>query len=83
MKKEKIWGISLIVSGITVAIALLVIFWQGLYMQKWLPIASAGYWDTFWDYYWEIGKTNTILCLLAGMIPAGMGTYLLIRKRKA
>ena len=83
MKREKIRGISLIVFGIALAIVLLLIFWQGLYVQRWLPIVSHNYWDSFWDYYWDVGKTNTILCLIVGMIPAGIGICLLIGKQKA
>ena len=83
MKKGKIWGVALIVSGITLAIALLLIFWQGLYVQRWLPIVSHNYWNSFWDYYWDVGKTNTILCLLAGTIPAAAGIYLLCKKRSS
>ena len=81
MKREKNRGISLIVFGIALAIVLLLIFWQGLYVQRWLPIVSCHYWDSFWEYYWDVGKTNTVLCFVAGMIPVGIGTYILIKNR--
>ena len=86
MKRSKIIGISLmilatalIMLGIAVCTAGISIHIVYLY-DRYQGFAEYGYFDSFLHYYYSVGKGNLVSSLLLGMIPVGIGIYLLRKK---
>ena len=82
MKQKKTFGILMILStalimlGIaicTVGISVHVVY---LY-DRYQGFAQHGYFDSFLHYYYAVGKGNLVSSILLGMIPVGIGIYLL------
>ena len=87
MKRSKIIGISLIILatalimlGVAVCTAGISIHIVYLY-DRYQGFADNGYFDSFLHYYYAVGKGNLVSSILLGMIPAGIGIYLLRKKR--
>ena len=86
MKRSKIIGISLmilatalIMLGIAVCTAGISIHIVYLY-DRYQSFAEYGYFDSFLHYYYAVGKGNLVSSILLGMIPVGIGIYLLRKK---
>ena len=87
MKQSKNSGISLmilatalIMLGVAVCAAGISIHIVYLY-DRYQGFAENGYFDSFLHYYYAVGKGNLVSSILLGMIPVGIGIYLLHRKR--
>ena len=87
MKRSKIIEISLmilatalIMLGIAVCTAGISIHLVYLY-DRYQGFAEHGYFDSFLHYYYAVGKGNLVSSILLGMIPVGIGIYLLRKKR--
>ena len=87
MKHSKITGISLmilatalIMLGIAVCTAGISIHIVYLF-DRYQGFAENGYFDSFLHYYYAVGKGNLVSSILLGMIPVGIGIYLLRKKR--
>ena len=87
MKRSKIIGISLmilatalIMLGIAVCTAGISIHIVYLY-DRYQGFAEYGYFDSFLHYYYAVGKGNLVSSMLLGMVPVGIGVYLLRKKR--
>ena len=87
MKQSKIIRISLmclatalIMLGIAVCTAGISIHIVYLY-DRYQGFAENGYFDSFLHYYCAVGKGNLVTSMLLGIIPVGIGMYLLQRKR--
>ena len=87
MKRSKIIEISLmilatalIMIGIAVCTAGISIHIVYLY-DRYQGFAEYGYFDSFLHYYYAVGKGNLVSSILLGMIPVGIGIYLLRKKR--
>ena len=66
-------GVAVCTAGISIHIVYLYDRYQGF--------ADSGYFDSFLHYYCAVGKGNLISSILLGMIPVGIGIYLLRKKR--
>ena len=82
MKQKKTFGILMILSTVlimlgiavcTVGISVHVVY---LY-DRYQGFAQHGYFDSFLHYYYAVGKGNLVSSILLGMIPVGIGIYLL------
>ena len=71
--------ISLIMLGISVCTAGISIHIVYLY-DRYQGFAEYGYFDSFLHYYYAVGKGNLVSSILLGMIPVGIGIYLLRKK---
>ena len=87
MKRSKIIEISLmilatalIMLGIAVCTAGISIHLVYLY-DRYQGFAEYGYFDSFLHYYYAVGKGNLVSSILLGMVPVGIGIYLLRKKR--
>ena len=87
MKRSKIIRISLvclatalIMLGIAVCTAGISIHIVYLY-DRYQGFAANGYFDSFLHYYYAVGKGNLVFSMLLGMIPVGIGIYLLQKKQ--
>ena len=87
MKRGKIIGISLrilatvlIMLGVAVCTAGISIHIVYLY-DRYQGFAENGYFDSFLHYYYAVGKGNLVSSILLGMIPVGIGIYLLRKKQ--
>ena len=65
-------GIAVCTVGISVHIVYLYDRYQGF--------AANGYFDSFLHYYYAVGKGNLVSSVLLGMIPVGIGVFLLRKK---
>ena len=86
MKRSKIIEISLmilaaalIMLGVAVCTAGISIHIVYLY-DRYQGFAENGYFDSFLHYYFAVGKGNLVSSMLLGMVPAGIGVYLLRKK---
>lgn len=86
MKRSKIIGISLmilatslIMLGVAVCTAGISIHIVYLY-DRYQGFAENGYFYSFLHYYYAVGKGNLASSILLGMIPVGIGIYLLRKK---
>ena len=86
MKRSKIIEISLmilaaalIMLGVAVCTAGISIHIVYLY-DRYQGFAENGYFDSFLHYYYAVGKGNLVSSMLLGMVPAGIGVYLLRKK---
>ena len=86
MKRSKIFGISLmilavalIMLGVAVCAAGISIHIVYLY-DRYQGFAENGYFDSFLHYYYAVGKGNLAASMLLGMVPVGIGVYLLRKK---
>ena len=87
MKRSKMIGIALMifatalimlgVAVCTVGISVHIVY---LY-DRYQGFAEHGYFDSFLHYYYAVGKGNLVSSILLGMIPAGIGIYLLQKKQ--
>ena len=86
MKQKKTFGILMILSTVlimlgiavcTVGISVHVVYLYDRYQS----FAQHGYFDSFLHYYYAVGKGNLVSSILLGMIPVGLGIYLLRRSR--
>ena len=75
-----ILAVSLIMLGIAVCTAGISIHIVYLY-DRYQGFAENGYFDSFLHYYCAVGKGNLVTSMLLGIIPVGIGMYLLQRKR--
>ena len=75
-----ILAVSLIMLGIAVCTAGISIHIVYLY-DRYQGFAEYGYFDSFLHYYYAVGKGNLVSSILLGMIPVGIGIYLLRKKR--
>ena len=75
-----ILAVSLIMLGIAVCTAGISIHIVYLY-DRYQGFAEYGYFDSFLHYYYSVGKGNLVSSILLGMIPVGIGIYLLRKKR--
>ena len=66
-------GVAVCTAGISIHIVYLYDRYQGF--------AENGYFDSFLHYYYAVGKGNLVSSILLGMIPVGLGIYLLRRSR--
>ena len=66
-------GVAVCTVGISVHIVYLYDRYQGF--------AEHGYFDSFLHYYYAVGKGNLVSSILLGMIPAGIGIYLLRKEQ--
>ena len=82
MKQRKTFGILMILStalimlGIaicTVGISVHVVYLYDRYQS----FAQHGYFDSFLHFDYAVGKGNLVSSILLGMIPVGIGIYLL------
>ena len=87
MKRSKIIEISLmilsvalIMLGVAVCAAGISIHIVYLY-DRYQGFAENGYFDSFLHYYYAVGKGNLVSSILLGMIPVGIGIYLLQKKQ--
>jgi hypothetical protein len=83
LEKTKLWGILritlailLILFGIAICVAGIGIHIVYLY-DRYQGFAENGYFDSFLHYYYAVGKGNLVSSILLGMIPVGIGIYLL------
>lgn len=65
-------GVAICTAGISIHIVYLYDRYQGF--------AENGYFDSFLHYYFAVGKGNLVSSILVGMIPTGVGIYLLRKK---
>ncbi len=65
-------GIAVCTAGISIHIVYLYDRYQGF--------AAYGYFDSFLHYYYAVGKGNLVASILLGMVPVGIGIYLLRKK---
>ena len=86
MKRSKIIEISLmilavalIMLGVAVCAAGISIHIVYLY-DRYQGFAEYGYFDSFLHYYYAVGKGNLAASILLGMVPVGIGVYLLRKK---
>ena len=86
MKRSKIIEISLmilsvalIMLGVAVCAAGISIHIVYLY-DRYQGFAENGYFDSFLHYYYAVGKGNLVASMLVGMVPVGIGVYLLRKK---
>ena len=86
MKRSKIIEISLVILaaalimlGVAVCTAGISIHIVYLY-DRYQGFAENGYFDSFLHYYYAVGKGNLASSILLGMIPVGIGIYLLRKK---
>ena len=79
MKQRIIIGILLIILGIAVCAMGIDIHIDYLY-KRYLHFAENGYYASFWEYYWAVGKSNLRISVLIGAIFGGTGIYLLCKK---
>ena len=87
MKRSKVIGISLmilatalIMLGVAICTAGISIHIVYLY-DRYQGFADNGYFDSFLHYYYAVGKGNLVSSILLGMIPVGIGIYLLRKKQ--
>lgn len=87
MKRSKIISISLIILatalimlGVAVCTAGISIHIVYLY-DRYQGFAENGYFDSFLHYYYAVGKGNLVSSMLLGMVPVGIGIYLLRKNR--
>ena len=66
-------GIAVCTAGISIHVVYLYDRYQGF--------AEHDYFDSFLHYYYAVGKGNLISSMLLGMVPVGIGIYLLRKKR--
>ena len=74
-----ILAVSLIMLGIAVCTAGISIHIVYLY-DRYQGFAEYGYFDSFLHYYYAVGRGNLASSILLGMIPVGIGIYLLRKK---
>lgn len=86
MKRSKIIEISLmilaaalIMLGVAVCTAGISIHIVYLY-DRYQGFAENGYFNSFLHYYYAVGKGNLVSSILLGMVPVGIGAYLLRKK---
>lgn len=86
MKQSKIIEISLmilaaalIMLGVAVCTAGISIHIVYLY-DRYQGFAEHGYFNSFLHYYYAVGKGNLAASMLLGMVPVGIGIYLLRKK---
>lgn len=65
-------GIAVCSAGISIHVVYLYDRYQGF--------AEHGYFDSFLHYYYAVGKGNLVSSMLIGMVPVGIGIYLLRKK---
>ena len=80
MKRRKAVGIFLLIMGIAVCAVGIGVHIVYLH-EKYQSFAEYGYFDSFLNYYCAVGKGNLAVSILIGTVPAGIGIYLLRRKR--
>ena len=78
MKKRKITGILLILLGIAICAVGIGVFTAVLWGRYEKNVHW--YFETFWEYFWAVSKANMLFSAIAGIIPVGIGTYLLCTK---
>ena len=86
MKRSKIIELSLVILaaalimlGVAVCTAGISIHIVYLY-DRYQGFAEHGYFDSFLHYYYAVGKGNLVSSMLLGMVPVGIGVYLLRKK---
>ena len=86
MKRSKIIEISLMILAaalimLGVAVCTAGISFHIVYLyDRYQGFAENGYFDSFLHYYYAVGKGNLVSSMLLGMVPVGIGVYLLRKK---
>ena len=73
MKSRKVIGILLILLGIAICAVWLGSFAMTIYKRH----VKYGHYDSFGEYFWTVGKSDLVLSVLFGSIPAAVGIYFL------
>lgn len=76
MKRNKVIGVLLILLGIAICAVWLGSFTMTIYERH----VAYGYYDSFSEYFWTVGKSDLVLSVLFGSIPASVGIYFLCKK---
>lgn len=72
-------GLSLILLGAAicaVGISVNLIY----FYERYLGFAEHGYYESFWHYYWAVGKANAFFSVVCGGIPVIAGAWLIHKK---
>ena len=78
MNRQKLIGLSLILLGTTicaVGISVNLVY----FYERYLGFAEHGYYESFWHYYWAVGKANGFFSIVCSGIPVAAG-ILVIKK---
>ena len=76
MKRNQVIGILLILLGIAICAVWLGSFSMTIYERY----VEYGHYDSFSEYFWTVGKSDLVLSVLFGSVPAAVGIYFLRRK---
>ena len=76
---RKIIGILLLLAGIAVCATGITTHIVYLY-ERYQGFAENGYFESFAEYFWAVSKSNMVVSVIIGGIPAGIGIYLLCTK---
>lgn len=77
MKHKKVIGILLILIGIAICT-----LWFGSFALKiYHRFVTYGYYDSYLEYLWTVGKSDFVLSVFFGSIPAAVGIYFLCKKQ--
>lgn len=79
MVKRKIIGALLLLFGIAICATGIGVFTAILY-ERYQGFAHHGYFESFAEYFWAVSKSNMVVSVIIGGIPAGIGIYLLCTK---
>ena len=79
MVRRKITGALLLLAGIAICAAGVGLHIAYLH-ERYQGFAEHGYFSSFAEYFWAVGKANLVCSVIAGSIPAGVGIYLLCTK---
>ena len=79
MRRFKITGLPLIILGAIICAGDVSITAISLY-KRYLEFADHGYYDSFLQYFWEVGKTALLGAVLIGGILVAIGIFQLKRK---
>ena len=50
------------------------------FYERYQGFAEHGYYDSFWHYYWAVGKANAFFSVVCGGIPVIAGAWLIHKK---
>ena len=87
MNRSKIISISLIILAVALIMLGIAVCTAGISIHivylydRYQGFAENGYFDSFLHYYYAVGKGNLVSSILLGMIPVGIGIYILQKKR--
>ena len=79
MNRQKMIGLSLILLGTAICAVGISVNLVHFY-ERYLGFAEHGYYDSFWHYYWAVGKANAFFSVVCGGIPVIAGAWLIHKK---